>query len=251
MPQVFVREVLPLTAVAILGALSIVDAQCVTPGYNICLPAGSELGGVPADSFDDTLFWADLQSVTAGSILRRRGIISRLKKRQDALCCPPDPDVLCLVTNDEDVPFCYNQQTTRYDFSDESFGFVSNGTYYAADGTFVDYDEGYYSSADGSTGTFAPATAAASTSAPPPAAATVVESSGTSITQRPATEHPTTARQVANTGVMTSSATPQATTEQSDSKNSVSGALHRTRASVLSIAFCLLLSVLGYFIFLN
>lgn len=29
-----------------------------------------------------------------------------------------------------------NTDTTRYVFSDESYGYISNGTYFAADGTF-------------------------------------------------------------------------------------------------------------------
>ena len=52
--------------------------------------------------------------------------------------------------------------TTEFLFPDESFGYLSNSTYYAADGTFVDFGEGTYSSLDGSTGTFAPATATGS-----------------------------------------------------------------------------------------
>ena len=36
---------------------------------------------------------------------------------------------------------------------------MNNATYIASDGSFIDYGTGYYSSTDGSTGTFAPASA--------------------------------------------------------------------------------------------
>ena len=86
--------------------IAIINAQCVDPGFIPCYPAGSQLGGVPSDSFDDSGFWDSLQDV-ASLPIGRRDLANRLAARQEALCCSPDPDVECLVTNDEDIPFCY------------------------------------------------------------------------------------------------------------------------------------------------
>lgn len=183
----------PLSLLSIFALLQLIQAQCVTSGYVLCLPAGSELGGIPQDDFVNPDLWDSLQeaamtSIDDGAILRRD-----LVSRQDALCCAPTDK--CLVVTDSNTPFCFvstrkcsfltkrssldhfirnvcanllkkkkNTDTTRYVFSDQSFGYVSNGTYYAADGTLVDYAAGYYSSTDGSTGTFAPATATAMSS---------------------------------------------------------------------------------------
>ena len=83
-----------------------------------------------------------------------------------------------------------DQDTTRFGFSDNSFGFINNATYYAADGTFVDFKDGYYSSTDGSTGTFAPATAAATAAASSSdvgAAATSTMAAGALAHQSPTT----------------------------------------------------------------
>ena len=183
----------PLRLLFILALVRLVQAQCVTSGYVLCLPAGSELGGVPEDDIDNPEVYDSIQSAIDDSAILRRDLASR----QDALCCPPDDK--CLMTESL-IPFCYvstrkgsfsppscykvkllgqlswiscanlqpkkkDTDTTRYDFSDQSYGYLSNGTYYAADGTFVDYTAGYYSSADGSTGTFAPATATATAGA--------------------------------------------------------------------------------------
>ena len=91
--------------IAILTATAC--AQCVTDGYIPCYPAGSsDLGGVPTDSFDDSSFWASLQDV-ASSPIGRRDLAHPLAPRQDALCCAPDPNIECLVTTDENIPFCY------------------------------------------------------------------------------------------------------------------------------------------------
>lgn len=49
-------------------------------------------------------------------------------------------------------------------FSDGSYAFVSNGTYYGADGSFVDYQKGQYTLANGTSGTFVPVTDSSTTS---------------------------------------------------------------------------------------
>lgn len=82
------------------------NAQCVTPGYLLCMPAGSQLGGVPSDSFDDSAFWSSLQTV-ASLPIGRRALADGLVERQNSLCCSPDPDVECLVTKEDNIPFCY------------------------------------------------------------------------------------------------------------------------------------------------
>ena len=98
---------LSLVVISILSSIISTNAQCDTPGYIPCLPNGAQLGGVPDGSLDNTLFWANLQSTADAAILRRRDLAHRLAARQDALCCSPDPDVKCLVTTDENIPFCY------------------------------------------------------------------------------------------------------------------------------------------------
>lgn len=70
-------------------------------------------------------------------------------------------------------PLAQDSTTTRFVFSDESYGYIDNGTYYAADGTFVDFEDGTYSMTDGETGSFAPATSAAAVQASGMPSATV------------------------------------------------------------------------------
>ena len=96
-----------LIVISILSGIMTANAQCATPDYIPCLPNGSQVGGVPSGDLDDTIFWANMQSVANGAILRRRDVAHGLAVRQDTLCCAPDPDVKCLVTTKENVPFCY------------------------------------------------------------------------------------------------------------------------------------------------
>lgn len=93
-----------LVVVSIISLAATAQAQCVTDGFVPCLPAGSQLGGVPSGSLDDSGFWDNLQSITSLPI-GRRDLSEPLIARQDALCCAPD--VECLVTTDDDIPFCY------------------------------------------------------------------------------------------------------------------------------------------------
>ena len=208
----------PLSLLFIFALVRLIQAQCVTSGYVLCLPAGSELGGIPQDDFDDSELWDSLQDAALTSIDDSDKLRRDLASRQDALCCAPTDN--CLVLTDSNTPFCYvstrkgsffltkrsssdnsirtfcanlqekkDTDTTRYDFSDGSFGFVSNGTYYASDGTFVDYTDGYYSSADGSTGTFAPATATATSSGVGASAASNTATKATSTAAKGSESH--------------------------------------------------------------
>ena len=99
-------SLLSFVSLSILTIVVTISAQCVDPGFVPCYPAGSQLGGIPTDNFDDTSVWASLQSITNGAILRR-DLTNRLAARQDALCCNPDPAVQCLVLTDGNIPFCY------------------------------------------------------------------------------------------------------------------------------------------------
>lgn len=95
----------PLSLLSIFALLQLIQAQCVTSGYVLCLPAGSELGGIPQDDFVNPDLWDSLQeaamtSIDDGAILRRD-----LVSRQDALCCAPTDK--CLVVTDSNTPFCF------------------------------------------------------------------------------------------------------------------------------------------------
>ena len=90
----------PLSLLFMFALVRLVQAQCVTSGYVLCLPAGSELGGVPEDDIDNPEVWDSIQSAIDDSAILRRDLASR----QDALCCPPDDK--CLMTESL-VPFCY------------------------------------------------------------------------------------------------------------------------------------------------
>ena len=238
---------LTLTILSALAFITRIIAQdCVDPGYLLCLPAGSNLGGVPSSSLDDSDFWDNLAIIAAGSVVKR-DLAQSLAKRQDALCCSPDPYVECLVTTADNIPFCYvrpstldifsYQQhnrikaptknipltipqdtiTTQYVFSDDSFGYLDNGTYYAADGTFVDFDKGYYSSIDGTTGTFAAATATAA-----PKTASVTNTAD--VTHAPGGGNRASVTHVPNAPVTTAPAKMQPTATQQPQKES-SGAV--------------------------
>ena len=96
----------PLSLLFIFALVHLIRAQCVTDGYVPCLPAGSDLGGIPEDDFADTELWANLQETAVSfsdddlAKLRRD-----LASRQDALCCAPTDK--CLVVTDSNTPFCY------------------------------------------------------------------------------------------------------------------------------------------------
>jgi len=62
---------LPSIALFLVILIAIVDAQCVTDGFVPCLPAGSQLGGAPPNTFDDSSFWDSLQSAASTPIGRR------------------------------------------------------------------------------------------------------------------------------------------------------------------------------------
>lgn len=101
---------LPFITLFIALFTTVIAQDCVDPGYVLCLPAGSNLGGVPDSSFGDSAFWDSLLTGASWPVsvgLDRRELAHRLTARQDALCCAPDPDVECLVTTDENIPFCY------------------------------------------------------------------------------------------------------------------------------------------------
>lgn len=95
------------------------SAQCVTPDYIPCLPAGSNLGGVTPADFSNSGLWDTLQSVASTPIekakrgralsnpIERRALADRLTARQSALCCAPDPSQYCLLLTDGNIPFCY------------------------------------------------------------------------------------------------------------------------------------------------
>lgn len=103
----------PLSLLSIFTLVHLIRAQCVTDGYVPCLPAGSDLGGIPEDDFADTELWANLQETAVSfsdddlAKLRRD-----LASRQDALCCAPTDK--CLVVTDSNTPFCY--VSTRKEF---------------------------------------------------------------------------------------------------------------------------------------
>ncbi len=232
------RLSLPLSLVMVFALVRLIESQCVTSTYVPCYPnddATGGSGGVPEDDFDDSEFWDTLQGVASAPIGKRDVLRPLLSSRQNALCCPPTNQ--CLVLTDGNIPFCYvsdaapalplpfpffsklslpdsllprahlplkpkkqDSDTTEYLFSDDSFGFLSNGTYYAADGTFVDFKDGYYSSADGTTGTFAAATAAASSSDIGAAASsTTAQAAPTTTTSQLANPSPKTSSSVGST----------------------------------------------------
>ena len=102
------RLSLPLSLVILISWAHLIQAQCVTPSYVPCFPAGTESGGssgVPQDDFDDTGFWDSLQSVASSPIGKRDVLRHQLSSRQNALCCAPTNQ--CLILTDGNIPFCY------------------------------------------------------------------------------------------------------------------------------------------------
>lgn len=98
----------------IFALVHLIKAQCVTSGYVLCLPAGSELGGIPQDDLVNSDVWDSLQDATMTS-LNDGGILRRnLASRQDALCCAPTDK--CLVVTDSNTPFCFVSTWTRFLF---------------------------------------------------------------------------------------------------------------------------------------
>ncbi|PMD21170.1 hypothetical protein NA56DRAFT_749087 [Hyaloscypha hepaticicola] len=182
--------------VSILGFAIKATAQCVTAGYVPCLVPGS--GGAVAPppispygggSFGGggSGFWSSIQGV-ASSPIQKRDLDTRspaedgydgyteIEKRQNSLCCRPAP-VECLYT--DGIPFCYNPTTTRLFFSDGSYAFISNDTYYGSDGTFIDYKTGIYQYPNGTVVDFTPSSAATTSAGGSAATATGSTPQGT------------------------------------------------------------------------
>ncbi|KAK5714607.1 hypothetical protein LTR15_010789 [Elasticomyces elasticus] len=158
---------MPSTTVLLLPLFVLsAAAQCATSGYELCVVPGSQ------DSVDSsTLDLSDISAASdaqylmaniglsansaAESAVRRARPREILAKRQDltALCCLPAP-VECMYM--DDVAFCYTPDTTRSDFPGGSYAFESNGTFYGADGSFIDYKNGVYQYPNGTTESFTP-----------------------------------------------------------------------------------------------
>ena len=102
------RLSLQLSLIIFISSARLIQAQCVTPSYIPCFPAGSQsggAGGVPQDDFENTGLWDSLQSV-ASTPIEKRGILrGQLASRQNALCCMPTNQ--CLILTDGNIPFCY------------------------------------------------------------------------------------------------------------------------------------------------
>jgi hypothetical protein len=63
-------------------------------------------------------------------------------------------------------------------FADDSYGFASNGTYYAADGSFYDFITGEYISPEGVTSYFSPDWSGSSSTSTTSATSSINTSSG-------------------------------------------------------------------------
>ncbi|KAK5694287.1 hypothetical protein LTR97_009909 [Elasticomyces elasticus] len=176
---------LPLFSIAI-GT----NAQCMTEGYIPCSSPDSQIATTPATS--DSLAGSSYgggggysgrnpAAIIGASepVPRRRGLSEQdrvVKRQADYLCCAPEPEMQCMVSEGE--PYCYTPETTRIDLLDGSKAFESNGTYYGADGTFIDFKNGVYRYSNGTTVDLATLEESASASNSSPASDT--SSSGAS-----------------------------------------------------------------------
>ena len=96
---------LPFSLFFVFALVHLIKAQCVTSDYELCSPAGSELGGIPQDDLVNPDLWDSLQGATIKAD-NDAGILRRdLTSRQDALCCPPTDK--CLVVTASNTPFCF------------------------------------------------------------------------------------------------------------------------------------------------
>ncbi|KAK4952945.1 hypothetical protein LTR10_008649 [Elasticomyces elasticus] len=158
---------MPSTTILLLPLFVLsATAQCATSGYELCVVPGSQ-DSVDSSTLDlsDISAASDAQDLMANiglsansaaeSAVRRALAREVLAKRQDltALCCLPAP-VECMYM--DDVAFCYTPGTTRSDFPGGSYAFESNGTFYGADGSFIDYKNGVYQYPNGTTESFTP-----------------------------------------------------------------------------------------------
>ncbi|KAI9856725.1 MAG: hypothetical protein M1824_005308 [Vezdaea acicularis] len=120
-------------------------------GYAVCLP---DVSGTNADPYsvvyDDTytLIYALL------GIVGIADATSKVKRAtvQAGLCCSTDVTVDCLLLTDVDIPFCYDESTTEFVFSDGSFGYVDTGDYFDQGGDALNFYTGDYAFSNGSTG---------------------------------------------------------------------------------------------------
>ncbi|KAK5689659.1 hypothetical protein LTR17_026198 [Elasticomyces elasticus] len=221
-------------------------AQCATSGYELCVVPGSQdvvdtsaldLNSISAASdAQDLMANIGLSANSAAESAVRRALAPEvLAKRQDltALCCLPAP-VECMYM--DDVAFCYTPDTTRSDFPGGSYAFESNGTFYGADGTFIDYKNGVHQYPNGTTESFTPEENS-ETETDSSSDASSISSPGSSSSS-PAANSYSQASTKASTSAPTSAPTTTASASSSAAASTMSSGVSTSEAFLGKTLFC-------------
>ncbi|PVH77318.1 hypothetical protein DL98DRAFT_638532 [Cadophora sp. DSE1049] len=135
-----------------VGGLSRRQDVCQNPGFIPCYPAGSVSLGSP-DAYEDPLQYLNSMTMSGiGGLSAKMARRDSIAKRQEALCC--NPAVECLVLTTYNIPFCYDQSSTAYEFSDGSGGIAATGDTFDAEGNTLNLYTGDYQLVNGTAGNY-------------------------------------------------------------------------------------------------
>ncbi|OBT76796.1 hypothetical protein VF21_04509 [Pseudogymnoascus sp. 05NY08] len=147
MARLFIAQIFLALAV-IVSTSSLSPRQSCGTAYYCSSTSGGSSGSGGASAAE----WiADAAAITgfinAGSYIKRS-----LHSRQEdgALCCISGTE--CGLLGDDNIPICYDPQTTKFTFADGSYGYTSTGNYYDTEGNVFNFETGDYTLADGTLG---------------------------------------------------------------------------------------------------
>ncbi|QSZ29246.1 hypothetical protein DSL72_003758 [Monilinia vaccinii-corymbosi] len=135
-------------------APAVLAAPSCRQGYTLCSPAEAKNENTP--QIGDADFVNLFQDIVLSSLpASKRWLSSSLgssidKRNAASLCCISS--LTCLSMHSLNIPFCYDQFTTNYYLSDDSYGTVVGGSYTSSSGATANLETGDYTNKDGTTG---------------------------------------------------------------------------------------------------
>ncbi|ESZ99591.1 hypothetical protein SBOR_0002 [Sclerotinia borealis F-4128] len=141
-------------APAVLAALLLDSRGDCRQGYTLCSPAAATNANTP--QIGDSDFVNLFQDIVLSSLPASKRSLSSSseannEKRDSAsLCCVSS--LTCLSMHSLNIPFCYDQFTTNYYLSDDSYGTVVGGSYTSSSGATANLETGDYTNEDETTG---------------------------------------------------------------------------------------------------
>ncbi|KFY86607.1 hypothetical protein V498_07449 [Pseudogymnoascus sp. VKM F-4517 (FW-2822)] len=146
MARLFITQIF-LALPVIVSTNSLSRRQSCGASYYCSSTSGDSSGSGGASGADWISNAAGITGMINGGSYIARSLHSR---QEDALCCPSGTE--CGVLDGDNVPVCYDPQTTMFTFADGSYGYTNTGNYYDTEGNVFNLDTGDYTLADGTLG---------------------------------------------------------------------------------------------------